>query len=216
MEQERLLNYVSRNNISWETIGAQLVQVILGPDHALEGVRNLCKGCASTMFEASLMRWWIWYQEHEHIADDRVNCWYGYTCRTQTHNRSHAARYVPDPWRTEQEELIGAASTTRAILLRSTKGETTLHRGTRAPLHRRLIAPTKTPHKAWKKPPKTRKAPPQPRRTPLRRAQRATDRPPFLSPLLMVRTQWGVLVGRQRAHREMRRSMSSLAGGMRD
>ena len=215
VEQERLLNYVSRNNISWETIGAQVVQVILGPNRALEGVRNLCKGCASTMFEASLMRWWIWYQEHEHIADDRVNCWYGYTCRTQTHNRIHAARYVPDPRRTEQQELIGAASTTRAILLRSTKGETTLHRGTRAPLHSRPITPTKTPHKTWKKLAKTRKTPPQPRRTPLWRAQLATDRPPFLGPPLTARTQQRVLVGRQRAHREMRRSMSSFGGGGR-
>ena len=97
VEQERLLNYVSRNSISWETIGTQLVQVILVRDHALEGIRNLCKGCASHMFEMRLMQWWIWYQEHEHIADDRVNCWYGHTCRTQTHNRGHAARYVNSP-----------------------------------------------------------------------------------------------------------------------
>ncbi|KAF8247605.1 hypothetical protein K440DRAFT_295769 [Wilcoxina mikolae CBS 423.85] len=93
IEQERLVKYVSGNGMSWEkTVGEQVVRQILIPGNHLLGVQNLCKACASNLFETNLMKWWIWYQENSQIEDERVKCWYGYQCRTQNHNSDHAKR----------------------------------------------------------------------------------------------------------------------------
>lgn len=89
-----MLKYIAEAGLSWEAIGQQLVTNILLPEGAVRSGQNICKGCASGHFETSLMKWWIWYQEEFRVESERENCWYGYTCRTQTHRPDHAARYV--------------------------------------------------------------------------------------------------------------------------
>jgi hypothetical protein len=92
IEQERLVKHVSDNGMNWETVGAQVVEHVLVPGNYLDGVENLCKACASSLFETNLMKWWIWYQETSPIEDKRMKCWYGFECRTQYSNPYHAER----------------------------------------------------------------------------------------------------------------------------
>ncbi|KAI5850045.1 hypothetical protein BZA05DRAFT_400727 [Tricharina praecox] len=94
VEKARLqdLRETHPEELSWEEIGKMIVDHILIPSNELRREQTLCRGCARNIFEGALMRWWIWYQKQHGIKDDRVKCWYGFQCRTQTHSRSHAER----------------------------------------------------------------------------------------------------------------------------
>jgi hypothetical protein len=91
MEKARVLKYIADNDIQWDTVCQQVFDRILRSG-SLRGDQNICLSCATTHFELVLMHWWITYQEANGIVDDRVQCWYGYGCRTQMHNENHAAR----------------------------------------------------------------------------------------------------------------------------
>jgi hypothetical protein len=55
--------------------------------------KRLCAGCVSEAARDKLYEWWIRERAKGHLdaaARDRDDCWYGYECRTQTHNVRHA------------------------------------------------------------------------------------------------------------------------------
>jgi hypothetical protein len=80
--------------LTWDEIAKMMVEHVLIPSNQLRSDGTICRRCAENKFEATLMRWWIWYKKEHGITDNRVNCWYGFQCRTQNHIASHAERYI--------------------------------------------------------------------------------------------------------------------------
>jgi len=84
--------------LTWDKIAEMMVEHVLIPSNQLRSDGTICRRCAENKFDATLMRWWIWYKKEHGIIDNRVNCWYGFQCRTQNHTDSHAERYIAPSW----------------------------------------------------------------------------------------------------------------------
>jgi len=77
---------------SWITDTPHHGEEYLTPEEYLDPESTICSPCVESLTHQRFTRWWVYYQEKNRIVDNREKCWYGYTCRTQIHNQSHAAK----------------------------------------------------------------------------------------------------------------------------
>jgi hypothetical protein len=100
IEQQLLSGWMEQQNLGWDDIRASVREYYIKRHEGLGvGGWNICTLCSTNDFEMNLMSWWIETKEkpESNYRDPRPKCWYGWECRTQTHNQSHARRLAMEP-----------------------------------------------------------------------------------------------------------------------